>query len=136
MTPIGLEFHAGNGTLCLMGRYGEETGFTRERVQAIDYGLDFYAPQTLEAPDGRRIMVAWMQNWDTVGGKPSHCRWFGQYTVPRELSIQNGRLYQVPVRELEAYWRSPVVHHHILVSGETNLPGIQGRVLDLSLIHI
>ena len=133
MKPIGLEFHAGNGTLCLMGRYGPEAGFVREQVQAIDYGLDFYAPQTLEAPDGRRIMIAWMQNWDTVGGKPSHCRWFGQMTLPRELSIENGRLYQRPVRELEAYRRNPVIHHHILVSGEANLPGIQGRVLDMTV---
>ena len=134
MTPIGLEFHAGNGTLCLMGRYDPESGFTRERAQAIDYGLDFYAPQTLEAPDGRRIMVAWMQNWDTVGGRPSYCRWFGQMTLPRELSVENGRLYQRPVRELEAYRRDPVVHHHILVSGETNLPGVHGRTLDMTVI--
>ena len=133
MTPIGLEFHAGNGTLCLMGGYDPETGFTRERVQAIDYGLDFYAPQTLEAPDGRRIMIAWMQNWDTAGAKPFHCRWFGQMTLPRELSIENGRLYQRPVRELEAYRRSPVVHRHILISGEANLPGIQGRTLDMTV---
>lgn len=133
MTPIGLEFHAGNGTLCLMGRYDRSTGFVRERAQAIDYGLDFYAPQTLEAPDGRRIMIAWMQNWDTVGGRPFHCRWFGQMTLPRELSIENGRLYQRPVRELEAYRRGLVVHHHILVSGETNLPGVQGRTLDMTV---
>ena len=133
MKPIGLEFHAGNGTLCLMGSYDPETGFARERVQAIDYGLDFYAPQTLEAPDGRRIMIAWMQNWDTVGGKPSHCRWFGQMTLPRELSIEDGRLYQRPVRELEAYRRDPVVHRQILVSGEANLPGVQGRMLDMTV---
>ena len=133
MTPIGLEFHAGNGTLCLMGGYAPETVFARERVQAIDYGLDFYAPQTLEAPDGRRIMIAWMQNWDTAGAKPFHCRWFGQMTLPRELSIENGRLYQRPVRELEAYRHSPVIHHHILVSGETNLPGVQGRTLDMTV---
>ncbi len=133
MTPIGLEFHAGNGTLCLMGSYDPEKGFTRERVQAIDYGLDFYAPQTMEAPDGRRIMIAWMQNWDTVGSKPFHCRWFGQMTLPRELSVRNGRLYQRPVRELEQYRRNPVTHHHILISGETNLPGIQGRVLDMTV---
>lgn len=133
MTPVGLEFHAGNGTLCLMGSYDPEQGFTRERIQAIDYGLDFYAPQTLEAPDGRRIMVGWMQNWDTVGGKPFHCRWFGQMTTPRELFVQNGRLCQVPVRELERYRGPAMVHHHILVSGETNLPGIQGRVLDMTV---
>ena len=133
MNPIGLEFHAGNCTLCLMGSFAPEKGFTRERVQAIDYGLDFYAPQTLLAPDGRRIMIGWMQNWDTVGSKPSHCRWFGQMTLPRELSIENGRLYQRPVRELETYRRNPVIHHHILVSGETNLPGVQGRVLDMTV---
>ena len=48
-------FHAGNGTLCLIGDYDPEKGFTRRSAQAIDYGLDFYAPQTLEAPDGRLI---------------------------------------------------------------------------------
>ena len=55
-------------------------------------------------------------------------------TLPRELSVENGRLYQRPVRELEAYRRDPVVHHHILVSGETNLPGVQGRTLDMTVI--
>ncbi|MBD5098645.1 MAG: glycoside hydrolase family 32 protein [Clostridiales bacterium] len=134
MMPIGLEFHAGNGTLCLMGSYDRVKGFVRERVQAIDYGLDFYAPQTLEAPDGRRIMIAWMQNWSTVGAKPFHCRWFGQMTLPRELSVRNGRLYQVPVRELEQYRSRPVIHHHISVCGETNLPGVQGRTVDMTVI--
>ena len=133
MRPIGLEFHAGNGTLCLIGGYDPERGFTRERVQAIDYGLDFYAPQTLLAPDGRRIMIAWMQNWNTVNAKPFHCRWFGQMTLPRELSVKNGRLYQVPVRELEAHRGPAVVHRQILVSGETNLPGIQGRMVDMTV---
>ena len=133
MNPIGLEFHAGNGTVCLMGSYDPETGFSRERVQAIDYGLDFYAPQTLEASDGRRIMIAWMQNWSTVGAKPFHCRWFGQMTLPRELSVQNGRLYQLPVRELEKYRGPAVIHHHITVCGETNLPGVQGRLVDMTV---
>ncbi len=133
MNPIGLEFHAGNGTLCLMGSYDPEKGFTRERVQAIDYGLDFYAPQTLLAPDGRRIMTAWMQNWATVGAKPYHCRWFGQMTLPRELSIRNGQLCQAPVRELENYRGPAVVHRRISVCGETNLPGVQGRMVDMTV---
>lgn len=77
MTPVGLEFHAGNGTLCLIGDYDPQgKGFVRQHIQAIDYGIDFYAAQTLFASDGRRIMVAWMQNWDTTGAKPHHCRWF------------------------------------------------------------
>ncbi len=134
MEPVGLEFHVGSGTLCLIGEYGgPEKGFCREFAQAIDYGLDFYAPQTLLAADGRRILVAWMQNWSTVGAKPSHCRWFGQMTLPRELSVRGGRLYQNPVRELERYRGRCVAHHNIPVSGEITLPGIQGRTLDMTV---
>ena len=133
MGPVGLEFHAGNGTLCLIGAYSPAKGFTRQAAQAIDYGLDFYAPQTLETPDGRRIMIAWMQNWDTVNSKPCNCRWFGQMALPRELSLKNGRLIQNPVRELESCRGARVVHQNIPVCGEINLPGIQGRNLDMTV---
>ena len=134
MTPVGLEFHAGNGTLCLIGDYQpDRKGFSRQSAQAIDYGLDFYAPQTLLTADGRRVMIAWMQNWSTAGAKPYHCRWFGQMTTPRELSIKDGRLFQNPVRELEAARGQCVVHRYIPVCGEVNLPGIQGRVLDMTV---
>lgn len=134
MDPVGLEFHAGNGTVCLIGDYDPQgKGFRRQYVQAVDYGLDFYAPQTLLTPDGRRIMAAWMQNWATVGAKPYHCRWFGQMTLPRELSVRNGRLYQKPVRELEDHRDCPVIHRSIPVCGEVNLPGVQGRVLDMTV---
>jgi len=133
MKPIGLEFHAGNGTLCLIGDYDPDKGFERRHTQAVDYGLDFYAPQTLLAPDGRRIMIAWMQNWATVGARPSQCRWFGQMTLPRELSLREGRLYQIPVRELERRRGQRVTHRFIPVSGEVNLPGVQGRVLDMTI---
>lgn len=133
MSPVGLEFHASNGTLCLIGEYNPDKGFTRQSAQAIDYGLDFYAPQTLAAPDGRRIMIAWMQNWDTAKAKPCNCRWFGQMTLPRELSVKNGRLIQNPVRELESCRGARVVHQNIPVCGEINLPGVQGRVLDMTV---
>ena len=134
MQPVGLEFHAGSGTLCLIGDYDRPgAGFVRQSAQAIDYGLDFYAPQTLQTPDGRRVMIAWMQNWATVGAKPYHCRWFGQMSVPRELSVRDGRLIQNPVRELENYRGSCVMHRNIPVSGEVNLPGVQGRVLDMTV---
>ncbi|MDE6259839.1 MAG: glycoside hydrolase family 32 protein [Oscillospiraceae bacterium] len=134
MSPIGLEFHAGNGTVCLIGDYDPAgKGFVRRYAQAIDYGLDFYAPQTLLTPDGRRVMIAWMQNWSTVGAKPYNCRWFGQMTLPRELSVKNGRLYQNPVREFEGYRERCVIHNNIPVCSEVNLPGIQGRMLDMTV---
>ncbi len=133
MKAVGLEFHAGNGTLCLIGAYDPEKGFSRQFEQAIDYGLDFYAPQTLLTPDGRRVMIGWMQNWDTVEAKPHHCRWFGQMTLPRELAVRDGRLIQNPVRELERYRQNRTLLRSIPVSGEVNLPGIQGRTLDMTV---
>ena len=69
-TPDGV-FHAGYGTIALLGDYdGESHRFTRRSVQPVDDGLDFYAPQTVLAPDGRRIMIGWMENWETLNGAP------------------------------------------------------------------
>ena len=78
-------------------------------------------------------MIAWMQNWASAGAKPAHCRWFGQMTLPRELSVRDGRLYQVPVRELEGYRGGCVKHTGVPVSGEVSLPGVRGRVVDMTV---
>lgn len=135
MLPEGLEFHNGNGTLCLIGDYGDEVGeFSAEKKQSIDYGIDFYAPQTVLSPDGRRIMIGWMQNWDTCGIRGEEGKWFGQMSLPRELSIRNGRLYQVPVRELEALRQNKVAYQNISITDEISLDGISGRKLDIELV--
>lgn len=110
---MGLEFHAGNGTLRLIGKYIPEMDFIRQTAQAIDYGLDFYAPQVLEALNGRRIMIAQMQNRDKVIAKPYNCRWYEQMPLPLELSLKEGRLIQNPVRKLEAYRRAQAIHQNI-----------------------
>ena len=135
MTAIGLEFHAGYGVVALLGSYDKASyRFEREAVQAVDYGTDFYAPQTLETPDGRRIMIAWMQNWATTGCKPQGCRWFGQMTLPRELSIRDGRLVQNPVRELAHYHGRRVSYKDVLLTaGATSLHGVEGRMLDMTV---
>ncbi|MCC8130120.1 MAG: glycoside hydrolase family 32 protein [Clostridiales bacterium] len=133
MSVSGLEFHNGNGTLCIIGSYDRESGhFERERLQSIDYGIDFYATQTIESPDGRRIMVAWMQNWDACALPNRDQRWFGQMALPRELSIRNGRLIQNPIRELEQLHGRRVWHQGI-VCEEATLRGVYGRMLDMTV---
>lgn len=68
-----------------------------------DMGFDFYAPQTFEAPDGRRILIGWMGIGDIPYSNPTvelgyqHC-----LTLPREITAdENGVLMQNPIRELE-----------------------------------
>ena len=132
MGAVGLEFHPGNGTVCLIGSFDRRSHhLMRETVQAIDYGLDFYAPQTLETSDGRRVMIAWMQNWETSGSRPQELSFFGQMTLPRELHVKNGRLYQQPVRELEACRGVRIDYRNVMVNGDTTLRGISGRYVDM-----
>ena len=134
MLPVDFEYHNGNGTLCLIGRFDEETKkFHDEYNQAIDYGIDFYAPQTLLTPDGRRVMIGWMQNWDTVAMMRMKALWFGQMTIPREITIRNNRLYQWPIREIESLRHDKVEYHDVLVDGETTFPGINGRQIDMTV---
>ena len=135
MLPKGFEYHNGNGAFYLLGELDEQTlTFREESDHAVDYGIDFYAPQTVLTPDGRRVMIAWMQNWDTCNLHTRSKPWFGQMSLPRELSVRNGLLYQQPVRELESLRRDEVVHENVeLCDGEITLPGVSGRTVDLEV---
>ncbi|MCI8918666.1 MAG: glycoside hydrolase family 32 protein [Eubacterium sp.] len=135
MLPQGLEYHNGNGTLCLIGDYDEETEtFMELHNQSVDYGIDFYAPQTVLTPDGRRVMIGWMQNWDTCSLRLPEEPWMGQMSLPRELAIKDGKLYQTPVRELEKFRYSKVEYNSVSFSNTLRLDGIHGRCVDMELV--
>ena len=136
MLPEGLEFHNGNGTLCIIGELDPETHTLKEQFcQGVDYGIDYYAMQTLLAPDGRRIMIAWMQNWDTLAYRCNDSGWFAQMSLPRELSVKNGRLYQVPIRELNAMRANKVEYNNVVIKDtRLTLDQIEGRTVDLELV--
>ena len=133
MLPKG-EFHNGHNVVAFIGSYDEATHtFTKENVQLMDGGIDFYATQTTLAPDGRRIMTAWLQTWSDTEDKPQGCKWFGQTICPRELHIKDGRILQTPVRELDAVHGKRIFHENVTVQNETSLEGIKGRVADLTV---
>ena len=70
MQADGQEFHNGNQSVVMTGEYNRhDYKFIEEQVVSLDYGTDFYAPQTMLAKDGRRIMVAWMKSWDMSAEK-------------------------------------------------------------------
>ncbi len=136
MLPEGYEYHCGDGTLCMVGTLDHETmHFTEEHNQAIDYGIDFYAPQTVQTPDGRRVMIGWMQNWDACSIRDEDAPWAGQMSLPRELFMKDGRLCQRPLQEYEALLEERVSYENEVFAGGAmrELEGVSGRVLDLSL---
>lgn len=76
-----------------------------KEFQEWDMGFDFYAPQTFEDAKGRRILIGWMGLPDVEGEYTNPTvekeGWQHCLTVPREIRLYNGRLYQYPVEELK-----------------------------------
>ena len=135
MLPKGFEYHNGNGTFYLTGTYDEETErFTERSDHSVDYGIDFYAPQTILTPDGRRVMIGWMQNWDTCNLHTKSTPWFGMMSIPRELSVKNGILYQKPLTELEQLHTDTITFEDVEIKdGNILLEGISGRMADMTI---
>ncbi|MHB7935761.1 glycoside hydrolase family 32 protein [Staphylococcus haemolyticus] len=79
----------------------ESHKFTRGEFKELDHGHDFYAPQTMQAPDGRRILIGWMAMWESEMPEKQD-GWSGALTLPRELYLKNNHLYMRPVSELTA----------------------------------
>lgn len=68
----------------------------------LDYGFDFYAPQTFEDSKSRRILIAWMGMPDAIYTNPTvNYKWQHCLTIPRKLSVKNGKLCQNPISEME-----------------------------------
>ncbi len=137
MLAEGFEYNNGNNTLCIIGDYDEGTDtFIPQICHSIDYGIDFYAPETAEGSDGRRILIGWMQNWDNSSEHDIHDPYFGQMSLPREIRIIDDRLYQFPIKELEALRRDCVEYRDVLLDDETGeivLKGIEGRTIDFEV---
>ena len=96
-------------------------------MRDIDRGLDFYAPQTCAAPDGRRLMIGWAHAWgcETPMHKHGH-GWNGTMTLLRECFIKNDRLYQVPIRETERRRKNAYRQNNLMIAGKTLLTECAG----------
>lgn len=83
------------------------TASVNDTFRELDGGFDFYAPQTFETEDGRRIQIAWMGMADVdefYTNPTAEDGWQHVLTLPRELSVKDGVLCQNPIRELNSYW--------------------------------
>jgi beta-fructofuranosidase len=61
----------------------------------LDHGSSFYAPNTMQVPDGRRLVWGWLN------GFPQGHGWNGCLSLPRQLSLSStGDLLQRPAPQL------------------------------------
>jgi len=138
-----VRFPQGNNVCYILGIYEEEKeefipykdNNGNYLYKPLDGGLDFYAPQVMKTPDGRTVLIGWMQDPSMANlHDPEGFKVFGQMTIPRELSQKDGRLYQWPVREIEAYRHDLTEYSDVEVGeDEITLSGVSGRVLDIEI---
>jgi len=104
-SPMGVHERT---TVYLVGDMNYETGkFTYSVTGEIDWGFDYYAPQSFLDDKGRRVIVAWANAWDWMPwwkdwGPTFKEGWCGSFALPREVRLCEDNMLQFfPVTELE-----------------------------------
>lgn len=108
VSPQGLEaqgYHYQNlfQSGYFIGKWNPETNsYQHGMFSELDRGFDFYAPQTFEDRNGKRILYAWMGITDEQESyQPTISKgWVHALTLPRELHLIEDKLYQKPATEL------------------------------------
>ena len=87
----------------LIGEWQPGQRFIRHgEFREMDHGHDFYAPQSFATPDGRRIVIGWLDMWESPLPEQQD-GWAGMLSLPRELSLSaDNRLQMRPAKEVES----------------------------------
>ena len=97
------------------------------QLLSMNFGPDAYAAQTYYGtgengtPDGRRIMIQWMNNWNYAGSVGKITQTFnGQFTLQNELKLvdtdEGIRLTQQPIKEYESLRQAPTTFNNVTIS--------------------
>lgn len=124
-------YQNGHSTCYLVGKLDLEKGtFEAEGTEReVDQGFDFYALQTCS--DGRRnLAIAWQGMWDR--NYPSKADGYaGSFVAVREIALQDGRLVQRFVRELDKKAKSHQQIRDFSGEGKIRLQELEGDYVRL-----
>ena len=70
--------------------------FTEKLSGEVDMGPDQYAGQAFTDDKGRNILIAWVPGWSYQWDKCIGCM-----SLPRELTVKDGKIYGYPVKEVQ-----------------------------------
>ena len=105
-SPMGSGDHS---SVYLTGEFDYRTGKFDAHVSGeMDWGFDYYAPQSMLAPDGRRLIFTWANEWEWMPifkdwGPTYREGWCGFLNLIREARLrEDGTLQFLPIKEMEA----------------------------------
>lgn len=140
LSAQGLKYQNAYQSGYVVGTFNPKTAsFQHGPFDELDRGFDFYAPQTTLDQKGRRLLFAWMgvpdqneQDHPTI-----HYKWLHNMTLPRELKLIDGKLYQTPVKELEQLRVGESYYYNLKLIKETaELGGVHGKTVELMMDQI
>jgi len=121
-------------TLYMIGNMNYESGkFTQKSDGIIDYGPDFYAPQTLKDEHGRIVLIGWLDMWWNEMPTQAY-GWAGAMSLPRIVSFSSdGTLKFTPLPELQVLRKDHRCLEQIYVKPQDYrlLGNLQGDSLEL-----
>ncbi|MBI5685850.1 MAG: GH32 C-terminal domain-containing protein [Verrucomicrobia bacterium] len=104
-----------------------------ERMSWVDN--TYFAPESLEAPDGRRILWGWIFDQRSPATKRAS-GWSGELSLPRVLTLgDDNRLRYQPIEELKRLRYNEQTQHNIAIAAgkEVVLNKIAGNTIELEL---
>lgn len=137
-SPMGAGEHT---SMYLVGDFDYGTGkFDYHVTGEMDWGFDYYAPQSFLTPDGRRIVIAWANEWEWMPlfkdwGPTYKEGWCGFFNLPREVRMrEDGTLQFLPIVETEALRQDAVSKDCFVVTeAETELKAGDGVAFELKM---
>ncbi|UOE94858.1 sucrose-6-phosphate hydrolase [Alkalihalobacillus sp. LMS39] len=120
-------FDANNGT------------YDHGEFEELDRGFDFYAPQTTEDDKGRRILYAWMSvpDQDEQSHPTIEYGWLHNMTLPRELTLRDNKLLQLPLIELQQLRKGEAISHQVTIDKQrVEFEQVKGKSLELKVDEI
>ncbi|MHC2204388.1 beta-fructofuranosidase [Paenibacillus sp. PvR053] len=122
MPAQGQEYRNLHSTMYMLGKLDTERGrFHYARYAQVDHGFDFYAPQSTMDDKGRRIVIGWMDMWETHMPTQEGHHWAGAMSLPREVLLDGDRLLFRPVEEIADYRCSAYEIHDVALEGERDM---------------
>ena len=134
ISPEDVYYHNHHQSGFFIGDFDYDEGRLKNynAFNLLDYGFDFYAPQTVYDKYGRRILIGWMNMWESEMPTKKF-GWAGAMTIPRLLELKEGSLKIRPIPEMRILRKNEVIYKDIIIKGELSLPKVDGDCIELEL---
>ena len=121
-----------NSTVYGVGKLDFSEGkFAMGSLRELDAGCDFYATRCIQLDDETPVMVAWAQTWGRKNVTMDNgFGWGGVVTLPRVMSLSNGKIRQKPISAISKYCKNKV-KIECNFDGKKQFDGVSGRTVRL-----